>query len=94
LIFNSRFCIPTSYNKYTQIASRAARQGLKESERVAAEKRAAVGIKYQIWQNGTGGEQVGFCAGSLVGPVQAGQSKHSLRGFDADTYCLSPVVPA
>lgn len=49
-----------SFNKYTQIASRAVRQGLKESERVNAEKRAAVGIKYQMWEQGQGGEQVSF----------------------------------
>ncbi|KAJ9121135.1 hypothetical protein QFC24_004808 [Naganishia onofrii] len=46
-----------SYNKYTQIASRAVRQGLKESERVVAEKRAQVGIKVQTWEKGVGGEQ-------------------------------------
>lgn len=33
-----------SWNKYTQIASRAVRQALQESERVAAEKRAAVNV--------------------------------------------------
>jgi F-type H+-transporting ATPase subunit epsilon len=47
-----------SYNKYTQIASRAVRTGLKESERVGAEKRANIGVKYQQWENGKGGEQV------------------------------------
>lgn len=47
-----------SYNKYTQIASRAVRTGLKESERVGAEKRANIGIKYQQWNAGKGGEQV------------------------------------
>ncbi|KAH8080909.1 mitochondrial ATP synthase epsilon chain-domain-containing protein [Filobasidium floriforme] len=46
-----------SYNKYTQIASRAVRTGLKESERVGAEKRANIGVKYQQWENGKGGEQ-------------------------------------
>ncbi|KAJ9102222.1 hypothetical protein QFC20_005051 [Naganishia adeliensis] len=46
-----------SYNKYTQIASRAVRQGLKESERVAAEKRAQIGLRVQTWENGVGGEQ-------------------------------------
>lgn len=51
---------PCSFNKYTQIASRAVRQGLKESERVAAEKRAQVGLKVQTWENGVGGEQVSF----------------------------------
>ncbi|KAK1926486.1 mitochondrial ATP synthase epsilon chain-domain-containing protein [Papiliotrema laurentii] len=45
-----------SWNKYTQIASRALRQSLNETERVAAEKRAQVGVKYQIWENGTSGE--------------------------------------
>ncbi|KLT43223.1 hypothetical protein CC85DRAFT_301621 [Cutaneotrichosporon oleaginosum] len=41
-----------SWNKYTQIASRAVRTALAESERVAAEKRAVVGAKYQKWENG------------------------------------------
>lgn len=33
-----------SWNKYTQIASRAVRTALSESERVAAEKRATIGV--------------------------------------------------
>lgn len=57
---NNAFLRPCSFNKYTQIASRAVRQGLKESERVAAEKRAQVGLKVQTWENGVGGEQVSF----------------------------------
>jgi F-type H+-transporting ATPase subunit epsilon len=32
------------WNKYTQIASRAIRQGLGETERVAAERRAQIGV--------------------------------------------------
>lgn len=54
------FVFRNSYNKYTQIASRAVRQGLKESERVAAEKRAQIGLRVQTWENGVGGEQVSF----------------------------------
>ncbi|WVQ97951.1 hypothetical protein IAU59_005071 [Kwoniella sp. CBS 9459] len=46
-----------SWNKYTQIASRALRQALTETDRVAAEKRAAIGVRYQLWENGQGGEQ-------------------------------------
>nr|XP_018265568.1 uncharacterized protein I303_01938 [Kwoniella dejecticola CBS 10117]OBR87726.1 hypothetical protein I303_01938 [Kwoniella dejecticola CBS 10117] len=33
-----------SWNKYTQVASRALRQALTETDRVAAEKRAAIGV--------------------------------------------------
>lgn len=32
------------WNKYTQIASRAVRQALNETDRVAAEKRAQIGV--------------------------------------------------
>jgi hypothetical protein len=39
---------------------------LKESERVAAEKRAQVGLKVQTWENGVGGEQVS-CEGIPLG---------------------------
>ena len=46
------------YNKYTQIAARAVRQSLKESERVAAEKRGLTILRYQHWENGVGGAQV------------------------------------
>ncbi|OCF58928.1 hypothetical protein L486_03421 [Kwoniella mangroviensis CBS 10435] len=46
-----------SWNKYTQVASRALRQALTETDRVAAEKRAAIGVRYQLWENGQGGEQ-------------------------------------
>ncbi|PCH37819.1 hypothetical protein WOLCODRAFT_95899 [Wolfiporia cocos MD-104 SS10] len=47
-----------TYNKYTQIAARALRQSLKESERVAAEKRGITILRYQQWENGQGGQQV------------------------------------
>ncbi|KAI0047490.1 hypothetical protein FA95DRAFT_1605999 [Auriscalpium vulgare] len=47
-----------TYNKYTQIAARAVRQSLNETERVAAEKRGITVLKYQHWENGQGGEQV------------------------------------
>ncbi|THH12942.1 hypothetical protein EW146_g7235 [Bondarzewia mesenterica] len=47
-----------TYNKYTQIAARAVRQSLNESERVAAEKRGLTALRYQKWENGHGGDQV------------------------------------
>ncbi|CCM00508.1 uncharacterized protein FIBRA_02542 [Fibroporia radiculosa] len=47
-----------TYNKYTQIAARAVRQSLKESERVTAEKRGLTALRYQQWENGQGGQQV------------------------------------
>ncbi len=47
-----------SYNRYTQIAARAVRQSLKESERLKAEKRGLTALRYQNWENGQGGEQV------------------------------------
>lgn len=46
------------YNKYTQIAARAVRSSLKESERVNAEKRGVTTVRYQKWENGSGGPQV------------------------------------
>ncbi|WVN86518.1 uncharacterized protein L203_101682 [Cryptococcus depauperatus CBS 7841] len=45
-----------SWNKYTQVASRALRQALNETDRVAAEKRAVIGVRYQLWENGQSGE--------------------------------------
>jgi len=47
-----------SFNKYSQITARAVRQSLKETERVAAEKRGLTALRYQNWENGKGGEQV------------------------------------
>lgn len=47
-----------SYNKFTQIAARAVRQSLKETERVAAEKRGVTALRYQKWEDGRGGQQV------------------------------------
>ncbi|WVQ84144.1 hypothetical protein IAT38_006291 [Cryptococcus sp. DSM 104549] len=58
-----------SWNKYTQIASRALRQALSEGDRVAAEKRAAIGVRYQLWENGKGGEQT-----YVVPPKEKGSS--------------------
>jgi len=46
-----------TYNKYSQIAARALRQSLKESERLKAEKRGLTAVRYQHWENGKGGEQ-------------------------------------
>ncbi|KAH9833061.1 mitochondrial ATP synthase epsilon chain-domain-containing protein [Rhodofomes roseus] len=54
-----------TYNKYTQIAARALRQSLNESERVQAEKRGLTILRYQNWENGVGGPQT-----HLVPPVE------------------------
>lgn len=50
----------SSFNKYSQIAARALRQSLKETERVAAEKRGSTILRYQEWKDGQGGQQVRF----------------------------------
>lgn len=47
-----------SYNKYIQIAARATRTALKEEERVIAEKRGSVTLKWQTWKDGKGSAQV------------------------------------
>ncbi|KAI0819048.1 mitochondrial ATP synthase epsilon chain-domain-containing protein [Irpex lacteus] len=47
-----------TFNKYSQIAARALRQSLKETERVAAEKRGSTILRYQQWKDGQGGQQV------------------------------------
>ena len=54
------FLRPFSFNKYSQISARALRNSLKESERLAAEKRGLTGLRYQKWEGGKGGEQVRF----------------------------------
>ncbi|EIW84659.1 hypothetical protein CONPUDRAFT_116808 [Coniophora puteana RWD-64-598 SS2] len=46
-----------TYNKYAQITARAVRNSLKETERVAAEKRGLTTVRYQHWENGVGGQQ-------------------------------------
>ncbi|RSH84751.1 uncharacterized protein EHS24_006275 [Apiotrichum porosum] len=46
---------PTSPRRQI-IASRAVRSALVESERVGAEKRAALNVKYQTWSNGVASE--------------------------------------
>ncbi|GAA5879286.1 hypothetical protein JCM16303_003149 [Sporobolomyces ruberrimus] len=43
---------PIRFNKYIQVAARATRQALKEEQRVAAEKRGVVTLKYQKWADG------------------------------------------
>lgn len=48
----------TSYNKYAQITARAVRSSLKETERLAAEKRGVTTARFQKWENGVGGVQV------------------------------------
>ncbi|KAG0655028.1 hypothetical protein C6P46_001274 [Rhodotorula mucilaginosa] len=44
-----------SFNKYISVAARATRQALKEEQRLAAERRAAVTLKVQHWENGKAG---------------------------------------
>lgn len=52
-----RFC-SFRYNKYTSICARATRQALKEEERVKAEKRGYMALRYQEWKDGKAGDQV------------------------------------
>ncbi|KAJ3888853.1 mitochondrial ATP synthase epsilon chain-domain-containing protein, partial [Lentinula edodes] len=47
-----------TFNKYSQITAGAVRKSLKESQRLAAEKRGITALRYQVWENGKGGEQV------------------------------------
>ncbi|EGN95855.1 hypothetical protein SERLA73DRAFT_142812 [Serpula lacrymans var. lacrymans S7.3] len=54
-----------TYNKYAQITARAVRQSLKETERLQAERRGVTALRYQKWENGTGGTQV------LLNPEEA-----------------------
>ncbi|KAF9266526.1 hypothetical protein L218DRAFT_996702 [Marasmius fiardii PR-910] len=53
-----------TFNKYSQITANAVRNSLKETERLAAEKRGLTALRYQQWQDGKGGEQV------LLNPVK------------------------
>ncbi|KAM0750363.1 hypothetical protein T439DRAFT_326332 [Meredithblackwellia eburnea MCA 4105] len=46
-----------TYNKYLQIAGRATRAALKEEERVQADKRNAISLRWQEWKDGKGGAQ-------------------------------------
>lgn len=48
----------SSFNKAIQVAARATRTALKEEERLLAEKRGAVTLKWQTWENGKGSAQV------------------------------------
>ncbi|KAJ4466771.1 mitochondrial ATP synthase epsilon chain-domain-containing protein [Lentinula aciculospora] len=47
-----------TFNKYSQITAGAVRKSLKETQRLAAEKRGITALRYQVWENGKGGEQV------------------------------------
>ncbi|KAG9015435.1 hypothetical protein FRB94_000039 [Tulasnella sp. JGI-2019a] len=49
-----------TYNRYSQIAAKAVRQSLVEAERLKADKRGVTSLKFQKWEDGTGGEQVVF----------------------------------
>jgi len=67
-----------SYNKYSQVAARAIRSGLKESERIKADKRALVTLKKQIWDHGVPSESVSppvLCCGR----VRGGRRKERLK---------------
>ncbi|AXA49081.1 F-type H+-transporting ATPase subunit epsilon [Malassezia restricta] len=47
-----------SYSKYTQVAARAVRQSLKETERADAERRAFQALRYQEWKNGEASDHI------------------------------------
>ncbi|PWN34685.1 uncharacterized protein FA14DRAFT_144055 [Meira miltonrushii] len=51
-----------TYNKYTSICARATRQALKEEERVKADKRGFMALRYQEWKDGKAGENVNLAA--------------------------------
>lgn len=52
-----------SYNKFTSIAARATRQALKEEERVKAERRGELSLRYQEWKDGKAGDHVSSAQG-------------------------------
>lgn len=54
------------YNKYTSICARATRQALKEEERVKADKRGFMALRYQEWKDGKAGENVSAWATILA----------------------------
>lgn len=56
------------FSKYGNIAAIATRQGLKESERAAAERRGFQALRYQEWKDGKPGEQV-RTAGCAIGAI-------------------------
>ncbi|EKM55090.1 uncharacterized protein PHACADRAFT_142987 [Phanerochaete carnosa HHB-10118-sp] len=70
-----------TFNKYSEICARALRQSLKETERVAAEKRGSTILRYQEWKDGQGGQQV--CALSLARVLV--QSVCGYDGFSCNT---------
>ncbi|KAF9069986.1 mitochondrial ATP synthase epsilon chain-domain-containing protein [Rhodocollybia butyracea] len=47
-----------TFNKYSQITASAVRKSLKEEQRLASEKRGITALRYQVWENGKGGNQV------------------------------------
>lgn len=53
------------FSKYANIAANATRQGLKESERAAAERRGFQALRYQEWKDGKPGEQVRTASGAI-----------------------------
>lgn len=46
------------YNKYTSICARATRQCLKEADRVKAERRGEMALRYQEWKEGKASDSV------------------------------------
>lgn len=77
--FHTRISTLTnSWNKYTQVASRAIRQALTETDRVAAERRAQIGVRYQLWENGKAGETVRFLSSVVMRTLRIG----NLEGRD------------
>ncbi|KAJ3993895.1 mitochondrial ATP synthase epsilon chain-domain-containing protein [Lentinula boryana] len=47
-----------TFNNYSQITAGAVRKSLKETQRLAAEKRGITALRYQVWESGKGGEQI------------------------------------
>ncbi|KAF8824239.1 hypothetical protein HHX47_DHR8000453 [Lentinula edodes] len=58
-----------TFNKYSQITAGAVRKSLKETQRLAAEKRGLTALRYQVWENGKGGEQPTRAPPLVGGPL-------------------------
>ncbi|KAJ4002303.1 hypothetical protein F5050DRAFT_1559132 [Lentinula boryana] len=52
-----------TFNKYSQIIAGVVRKSLKETQRLAADLTA---LRYQVWENGKGGEQVRLITSELL----------------------------
>lgn len=63
-----------TYNKYLSVAARVVRRSLKDEQRLAAERRGEMELRFAKWNNGKQGEVKSVAEANKAAAVEASSS--------------------